>query len=127
MSDQQYNAIPPVVGSPAWERNEAGQDALRAIGVTQYVPTTDNLWYQVIGGLVFQGGIIIGAAANAVTPIVFNVPVSLKVLGVFVTAIFPAATAGNEASGGVTNIALTGFDLVNDGALKDFYWWAIGV
>lgn len=125
---QANNSIPPIVGSPPWEQNEAAQDALRALGVTQFVVGKDTNWYQVMGGLIVQGGYVTAATADAITLVSFNASFTQKVMGIFVTPIYPAPFgASNDASGGVKDWTLDSFNLLNDGTQKDFFWFAIGV
>ncbi len=76
-----------------------------SLGITQFSPSNVNSWYQVMGGLVIQGGLSTGAGAVA-----FPAPLEKQVLGVFMNG----ATA--------SAISLTGFTASASG-----FWWAIGV
>jgi hypothetical protein len=101
------------------------KDVHEAIGVTQYVSLTN--WYQTIGGLLIQGGLVEAAPADAAIIVPFNVGFNKQILGIFIQAIYTPAGAGNENTGMVhPTFTLSQWTLVNDGVVKDFFWWAIG-
>ena len=76
-----------------------------ALGTTQFSSSDVNSWYQIINGLIIQGGLSTGAGV-----VTFPAPLEKQVLGVFMN--------GATASG----ITLTGFTASASG-----FWWAIGV
>lgn len=94
-----------------------------AAGITQF-PTATG-WYQLINGLLVQGGVVnVGANATVIVP--FQLAVPKQVLGIFTQA----AIAGVGNGYGTIDPAgsnLQQFTLVNTGPAKDYYWWAIGV
>lgn len=102
-------------------------DNLRALqeaaGITQFPDATG--WYQLINGLLVQGGVVaVGANTSIVVP--FQIGMPQQILGIFVQA----AIAGVGNGYGTVDPAgttLQQFTLVNTGAAKDYYWWAIGV
>lgn len=101
------------------------KDIHESLGVTQYTSLTN--WYQTIAGLIIQGGKIIAAPADANTAVSFNVGFNKQVLGIFVQSLYQPAGAGNENTGMVhPTFTLSTWTLVNDGVVKDFFWWAVG-
>lgn len=108
------NAVTSFNGTSLEELNEA-------IGITQF--PSDTNWYQTIGGLLIQGGLVEAVGSGATVTVPFNVGYPTQVLGVFVQS------KGTGVLGwSVDNVTQAGFDLVNAAiANRDFYWWAIGV
>lgn len=108
----QYNSIIP------FSRGTV-QDLLNTVGITQFTSETD--WYQVIAGLIIQGGL-----AETITTgdtITFNTSFTKQVLGVFITAI-----GASSLQVAANNITVDDFVLLhNGGGTGDFYWFAIGV
>jgi hypothetical protein len=76
-----------------------------SLGVTKFNPTDEASWFQIIGGLLIQGGN--ATAAGAIT---FPAPFEKQLLGVFVNG----GTASAVSLSGFTTSAAN-------------YWWAIGV
>lgn len=97
----------------------SNKDLLDTIGVTQF-PSETN-WYQVLAGLIIQGGFIDNATTG--TTITFNTSFTKQVLGVFLVAV----RAGTIAYV-VNTVTVDDFVVVhNSGGTADFYWFAIGV
>lgn len=94
-----------------------------AAGVTQF--PSDTSWYQLINGLLVQGGkVAIGANTSLVVPFLVGNPTQL--LSVFTQPIL-AGTGNGYGSIDPAGTNLNQFTLVNTGAAKDYYWWAVGV
>lgn len=110
----QSNSILPYTGAQLSEIPDA-------IGITQF-PSATN-WFQTIGGLIIQGGIVTAVGSGATVIVPFNVGFTIQVLNVFVQA------QGTSVLGwSVNNITLAQFELINAAvAGRDFHWWAIGV
>lgn len=95
------------------------KDLLDTIGITQFTSETD--WYQVIAGLIVQGGFV--ETITTGDTITFNTSFTKQVLGIFVTAV--GASSRQVA---VDTITVDDFVLRhNGGGTGDFYWFAIGV
>lgn len=90
-----------------------------SMGITQFPDATS--WYQIIGGLIFQGGKV-SVLGTALETVPFVAPYEKQLLGIW-TQVLDAA--GNNHH--VTNAGLTGFDIQNGAGDRDFYWWSIGV
>jgi hypothetical protein len=86
-------------------RKSVDPESQEAIGITQFSLTDSSSWFQIIGGLIIQGGSLTAAGI-----VQFSAPYEKQVLGVFIN--------GGTAS----LISLTGFTSSSDG-----YWFAIGV
>lgn len=97
------------------------KDLTDTIGITQF--PSANSWYQTIGGLLIQGGLVTGAGSGATVVVPFHAGYPTQVLGVFVQA------QGTSVLGwSVNNITTAQFELVNAAvAARSFNWWAIGV
>lgn len=92
---------------------------LEALGITQFRNTTD--WYQTIGGLQVQGGIV-NVGSSATLAILFPAPYETQLLGIFIQ------TLGAGTNAAYVNVpALTGFSIVNGVGARDYFWWAVGV
>ena len=92
-----------------------------AMGITQF-PSETN-WYQTMGGLLIQGGKVLGVGHPGSTVIPFNVGFLTQCLGVFCQEL-----GTNAHSWSVNNVTNNQFELLlSSGPAKDFYWWAIGV
>lgn len=115
-----FNAIPPFSGATVRDLHEA-------VGITQQPVGNADTWSQMIGGLLFQGGISPIIAANTATTINFFPAFSKKVLGIFLQTqgnVFAAAPIRNDY---VNLLSLSQFQIFNDyGSDSLFYWWAIG-
>lgn len=95
------------------------KDLADSIGITQF--PDDTSWYQVIGGLIIQGGKI--AIGGGVTQAIdFVAPYEKQLLSIH-TEVTGAAPNGHY----ITNEDLTGFDIVNGASGRDYYWWSVGV
>lgn len=92
-----------------------------AAGITQFPGV--NTWYQVMNGLVIQGGLE-AFVAPAVRTIDFPAPFEKQLLGVFFS---PVAAATGFAAHIVASPGLNSFQLNHSGANASYYWWAIGV
>jgi hypothetical protein len=90
------------------------------IGITQFPDETS--WYQVLGGLIFQGGKVSAAASAATTVVDFPAPYPTQALGVWLQV---SGAAGNNAD--VTISSLDSFNLNNGVGIRDYYWWSVGV
>lgn len=111
---QGTNAILPFNGADL-------QNLTDAIGITQFQGA--DKWYQTIGGILIQGGRIVGATHPATNIVPFNVGFPTQCLGVFCQAIGTSAH-----SWAVNNVTTAQFDLhTSSGSAQNFYWWAIGV
>lgn len=94
-----------------------------AAGVTQF--TSDTGWYQILNGLLVQGSkVAVGANTSLAVPFLAAFPQQL--LGVFVQPIV-AGVGNGYGTVDPAGTDLTQFTLVNTGAAKSYYWWAIGV
>ena len=97
------------------------RDLTETIGITQF-PSETN-WFQTIGGLLIQGGVVSGVGSGATVSVPFNVGFTIQVLGVFVQA-----RGASVLGWSVGTVTLADFQLINAAvAGRDFYWWAIGV
>lgn len=102
-------------------------DTLRQIqessGITQF--PDGSSWYQIIQGLYIQGSAV-DVLINSSTVIPFEIAIPTQLLGIFLTPVIAGVGNGYGAIDPAgTN--LTQFTLVNTGAAKSYYWWAIGV
>lgn len=114
-----YNSIPPYIAARVKDNSES-------IGITQQGVDEDH-WYQIIGGLIIQGGIE-AVDANTIDTVPFVQPFPKKVLGVWLQTIgngtLPAPAIRNYYA---EIIDLATFELSNDYAVESsFYWLAIG-
>lgn len=90
-----------------------------AIGITQF--PTETEWYQIIGGIVIQGGrVSVGDAATLTIP--FNAPYEQQVLGIWTQVIGGVANTAHLA-----NITTADFEIVNGAGVRDFFWLSLGV
>jgi hypothetical protein len=94
-------------------------DLLETIGVTQFLGEYN--WFQVLGGLILQGGLRDGVASGGL--ITLNTGFPKQVLGVFITPKFPADV--KFSAGDITTQSFKIFHDETDPV--DFYWFAIGV
>lgn len=102
------------------------KDLQDTVGLTQFSGATSTEWQQTIGGVLFQGGLVIGAAPAANTVVTFPGGFPLQVLGIFLQGIDAIPPIFGSA---LVSNTLADFTFYNsDPALaKDFYWFAIGV
>ena len=90
-----------------------------SIGITQF--PTETEWYQVIGGVIIQGGrVSVGDAATLTIP--FNAPYELQVLGIWIQVI-----GGTANTAYVDAVTTADFDIVNGAGARDFFWLSLGV
>jgi hypothetical protein len=107
-----YNSIAALTGGTA-------RDALEALGITQFPSAAE--WYQVIGGLIVQGGsVAVGDGATATVNLV--APYEKQTLGVWIQV---SGAAGNNAH--VATVGLTSFQIVNGSGARTYYWLSLGV
>jgi len=108
----QQNSLAPFVKATA-------EELLESIGVTQFIG--EGNWYQVIAGLIIQGGKLTSVATG--TLVTFNTSFTRQTLNVIITPV-----AGAVISTAVNTVSVDDFVLVhNSGGASDFYWFAIGV
>jgi len=106
------NSIPPFLGGSA-------ADALESLGITQF--PSEFGWYQVIGGLIVQGGkVSVGDGATLVVDL--NAPYEKQTLGVWIQVVDGTANTAYVAS-----VSLADFELINGAGARDFYWLSLGV
>lgn len=106
------NSIIPYTGAKLKELADT-------IGITQFPDETS--WYQVLGGLIFQGGKI-GIGGGVTQAIDFVAPYEKQLLCIH-TEVLGAAPNGHY----VTGEDLTGFDIVNGASGRTYFWWSVGV
>ena len=107
-----YNSIPPFLDGNA-------RDALEALGVTQFPSALD--WYQVIGGLIIQGGRV-DVATSATGTVNLVAPYGKQFLGAWIQV---ADAAGNDAH--IATVGLNSFQIVNGVGARTYYWLSLGV
>ena len=106
------NSVPPFLGGTA-------REALESIGITQFPSATE--WYQVIGGLIVQGGTVaITDAATTTIPLV--APYEKQTLGVWIQVVDDPSNGAH-----VEAVTLEDFDLVNGAGARTYYWLSLGV
>lgn len=109
-----------------------GKDSLsniqESLGITQLGVSSEDSWYQIIGGLIFQGGKTSSLAANTLSAAIsFNTGFPKKVLGIWIVPISATVDVANPLySFAVNPIDLYSFKIANDGVETAFYWLAIG-
>lgn len=106
------NSIPPFLRGTT-------KDALEALGITQF--PSEFEWYQVIGGLIIQGGKVDLAGAAALT---INLPAPYEKQHMFTIIQVVDATDNN---GYVANVILSAFDIQNGAGARTYYWLSLGV
>lgn len=108
----QQNSLPPFTGATL-------QDLLDTLGVTQFTGATE--WFQVIGGLIIQGGFV--AAHSSTATVTFATAFPKQILTVIVQ---PANSAPTNFY--VDAVTLEDFVISHGGGgTHDYYWFAIGV
>jgi hypothetical protein len=94
------------------------KDLAETLGITQFL--SETAWYQTIGGLLIQGGLVTGASDGDVIP--FNAAFPSQPLFVAVQSI-----NSNAPNSYITAATLTGFTVKHTGGgSHDYYWFAIG-
>ena len=106
------NSVPPFTGGST-------RDALEALGITQFPSEAE--WYQVIGGLIVQGGHVEVAGSTAAV-INLVAPYEKQFLGVWLQ------TEGNPHNAAhVAAVTLSSFEIHNGGGVRHYYWLSLGV
>jgi hypothetical protein len=95
------------------------EEVQEAIGITQFPSATG--WYQVIGGLIVQGGSI-EVDTSATLAIPFHAPYEKQLLGVWLQVYGAAANNGYVSAPG-----LTSFQITNGVGVRTYYWLSLGV
>lgn len=107
------NSIPPFTRGTT-------RDALEALGITQFPSAVE--WYQVIGGLIVQGGYVtVGSSATLAIPLV--APYEKQTLGVWIQVVGGAENGASVAAAPT----LDSFSIVNGVGARDYYWLSLGV
>lgn len=107
-----YNSIPALTGGST-------RDALEALGITQFPSETS--WYQVIGGIIVQGGYVTVASATTQT-VNLVAPYEKQTLGVWLQT---EGASHNAAH--VDGVTLSSFEIHNGGGIRSYYWLSLGV
>ena len=107
-----YNSVPPFQGGST-------RDTLEALGITQF--PSEHEWYQVIGGLIVQGGYV-EVASLTVATINLPAPYEKQTLGVWLQT---EGATHNAAH--VANATLSSFEIHNGAGIRDYYWLSLGV
>jgi len=107
-----YNSVTPFLGATPKELQES-------LGITQF-PTAHE-WYQVIGGLIVQGGYI-EVASSSVLAVNLPAPYEKQTLGVWLQT---EGAAHNTAY--VDNVTLSSFEISNGVGIRHYYWLSLGV
>lgn len=106
------NSITPFLGGTVAE-------IIESIGITQFPSATE--WYQGIGGLVVQGGLVqVLGGATLLVP--FNAPHEKQVLGVWTQVV-----GAIDNNGYVNAVGLASFEIVNGAGARSYYWLSLGV
>jgi hypothetical protein len=108
----EYNSVAPFVGGTA-------QDALEALGITQFPSATE--WFQVIGGLIVQGGYVT-VPSSTVQTVNLVAPYGKQTLGVWLQT-----EGSSHNSAHVDGVTLTSFEIHNGGGVRSYYWLSLGV
>ena len=96
------------------------EDLQNSLGITQF--SGEFLWSHVIGGLLIQGGKVLGVGSGALVTVPFAQGFVTQCLGVFIQPI-----SGTAEVSSINNVTTAQFDIINGATAKDFFWWAIGV
>ena len=107
-----YNSIAPFTKARLDEVQES-------IGITQFPSETS--WYQVIGGLIVQGGFV-SVGDGATLTVSLNAPYEKQVLGIWIQVVGAAANTAHVAA-----VTVDDFSIVNGVGARDFYWLSLGV
>jgi hypothetical protein len=95
------------------------RQALEAIGITQFPSATE--WYQIIGGLIVQGGYV-AVASSSVQTVNLVAPYEKQTLGVWLQT---EGASHNAAH--VDGVTLSSFEIHNGGGIRSYYWLSLGV
>ncbi len=108
-----FNSLVPFIKPTLKDLADAG-------GITQFA--SDGFgWFQVLNGLIIQGGFYEHNGAPAPHTVSFHTAFPKQVLGVFLQQV----GAGSNAY--LTTVTLEDFIVDHGGTHADYYWWAIGV
>ena len=107
-----YNSVAPFLGGSTL-------DALEALGITQF--PSEFAWYQVIGGLIVQGGKV-DVTGGATLAINLNAPYEKQVLGTWIQVM-----GGAENGAYIIPTSLSAFSIVNGVGNRTYYWLSLGV
>jgi hypothetical protein len=107
------NSVPPFLGGTT-------KDALEALGITQFPSETE--WYQVIGGLIVQGGLV-EIEDGALAVVEYSAPYEKQILGLWIQVV-----GGTENGAVITApLALDSFSITNGTGDRGYYWLSLGV
>lgn len=106
-------------------------DLHETVGITKQPTGDENRWYQIIGGLIFQGGLIPLLATDATAIVTFVMPYPKKVLGIWCQGIGPpdGITSQWVIYNGTITLAQFNVGLHTETISaheQTAYWWAIG-
>jgi len=96
------------------------QELADTVGITQFQGT--DSWFQVLGGLILQGGKV-DIPDPADVSITFPAPYSKQVLGIFIEEIDGVGSVYTV----VQTFNLTGFTIRHNHSGYSAFWFAIGV
>ena len=106
------NSIAPFLGGSV-------KDALESIGITQF--PSEFEWYQVIGGVIIQGGTV-SVGTGAVLTVNLPAPYEKQHL---LTLTQVVGAVANTAY--VTTVTLSSFDIQNGVGDRTYFWLSLGV
>lgn len=107
-----YNSVTPFTGGST-------KDVIEALGITQF--PSEFEWFQVIGGLIVQGGKI-DVTGGATLAINLAAPYEKQVLGTWIQVM-----AGAENGAYIIPTSLSAFSIVNGVGNRTYYWLSLGV
>jgi len=108
------NSVSPYVDASA-------QDLQESIGITQFPDATS--FYQIIGGLVIQGGLEV-FTVTGVRTVLLPAPLGKQILSILITPV----SAGTTSRGYVVpGFGLNSFDISHVNPAASYYWQVIGV
>jgi len=107
-----YNSLIPFTKATLAELAET-------VGITQFPDAVG--WYQVIGGIIVQGGYV-DVLSSTVEAVSLYAPYEKQLLGVWLQT---EGASHNTAH--VANATLSGFEIHNGGGDRSYYWLSLGV
>lgn len=112
---------------PVFNKDSIG-NIQESLGITQLAAGSEDSWYQILGGLIFQGGKTDVIPVNTLSSTIsFNTAFPKKVLGIWIIPISSVVDPTGELySFAVSPVDLYSFKIANDGSDTSFYWLAIG-
>lgn len=111
-----YNSVPPYVRAST-------RDVQEAIGITVQPAGDENSWYQILGGLIFQGGLQ-AVPPMTILPVNFVLPYPKKVLGIWLQTIGNGTLPGPAVRNIYASIInLSQFTMDNDYSDPVSYFW----